>query len=332
MKRTRVGFTLVELLVVIAIIGVLVGLLLPAVQSAREAARRMSCGNNLKQIGLALLNYESAFRQLPPSRIELNSPQIFHMGWQTMILPFIEQPAVYELYNKNLSWFAQPNVPATTKEISGFMCPSATRNRPAAPPALMNARGITYGTPQFASNDYSAINNIRRAAWVSSGGEMPGNIQRQLPGALFPQQPGMGIRFAEFLDGTSNTICIAEAAGRPELWISGRATINPGGGVAGGTTFVADGWGWSDIQDSFSMDFASVTGLANRTNSNTAAVTINGNCTMNCTNDSEIYSFHPAGCHSLRADGSVQFMSAQMDGLLLCSLCTKAGREVTQEN
>ncbi len=89
--RPRNAFTLVELLVVIAIIGILVGLLLPAVQQAREAARRMQCSNNCKQLGLALHNYESTFRVLPPSRINITSPRIFQQSWTAMIMPFIEQ-------------------------------------------------------------------------------------------------------------------------------------------------------------------------------------------------------------------------------------------------
>ena len=88
MSYKRSGFTLVELLVVIAIIGIMVGLLLPAVQSAREAARRMQCGNNLKQIGLAFHNYESSYKKLPPSRIEIDTPWKFHAGWQARFIMF----------------------------------------------------------------------------------------------------------------------------------------------------------------------------------------------------------------------------------------------------
>ncbi len=122
MKNNRSAFTLVELLVVIAIIGVMVGLLLPAVQAAREAARRMSCGNNLKQIGLATHNYESAYRQMPPSRIEIGTagaPNAHHAGWQLMVLPFLEQTALFEQYNKNRSWYDQVNGPAIITKVPG---------------------------------------------------------------------------------------------------------------------------------------------------------------------------------------------------------------------
>lgn len=328
----RNAFTLVELLVVIAIIGILVGLLLPAVQAAREAARRMQCGNNLKQIGLALHNYESAYRQMPPSRIEINAPVRHHTGWQVMALPFMEQTALYDSYKKDRSWFDAQNEAAITTQVPGFVCPSAPATRSMPSEARMVARRITWGTPNLGASDYSAINNIRRAAWVVNGSDMPAPISRQRPGALFPKAPGMGIKFAEILDGLSNTIMIVEDAGRPEVWISGRVAPNPrGGGGVLGTPHVEEGWGWADLQDSFSLDGGNELGVPNATNKSTFAVTRQGNCMINCSNDGEIYSFHVGGAHSLRCDGSVHFMSQQMDGLLLVKLSTKDLREVIEE-
>lgn len=323
------GFTLVELLVVIAIIGVLVGLLLPAVQAAREAARRMQCGNNLKQIGLAFHNYESAFRQFPAARVELSSPT-YHSGWQVMLLPFIEQTAIYEQYDSNFSWFAEINEPAVTSDIFGFVCPSAPGDRPPVPAAMQTARGITYGAPAFGASDYSAVRRIRRAAWVVSGGEMPPPIERHKPGALEPQIDGLGVKLNEFFDGLSNTILLAEAAGRPSVWVNGRNVINPRDASLG--QYVEEGWGWADLQDAFSLDGANEFGLPNSTSGNSPFnVTVRGNCLINCTNDGEIYSFHVGGAHSLRADGSVQFLNAQMDGLTLIALMTKNLRDRVEE-
>ncbi len=331
MSNRRSGFTLVELLVVIAIIGIMVGLLLPAVQAAREAARRMQCGNNLKQIGLAFHNYESSYKKLPPSRIEIDTPWKFHAGWQVMTLPYLEETALFELYKKELNWYDQQNNPAATTVVKGFICPSAPGTRTTPSATLMTPRAITYGTPSFGPSDYAAINNIRRSAWVINGSDMPGTISREKPGALFPKTPGLGIKFAEIRDGLSNTIMIVEDAGRPDIWVNGSNIRNPATGIALGSPHVEEGWGWADLQDSFSLDGSNQQGIANKTNKTTFVVTNNGSCMINCTNDGEIYSFHTGGAHSLRCDGSVQFMSQQMDGLLLVKLCTKDLSETIEE-
>ncbi len=132
-NRSRAGFTLVELLVVIAIIGVMVGLLLPAVQAAREAARRMSCQNNMKQVGLALHNYHDTFNSFPPLAVWGVGRQPpytlpYHHTWVVMTLPFIEQQALYESINKNLPIWGQL-LPGSTEmivsqQIPTLICPS----------------------------------------------------------------------------------------------------------------------------------------------------------------------------------------------------------------
>src|SRR5262245_13841144 len=138
----RAAFTLVELLVVIAIIGVLVSLLLPAVQQARETARRISCTNRLKQIGLALHNYETTHKIFPPAYITANpaadgsafgvsygdeyrnGPSGF--AWGTLLLPFLEQQSLYEQFNFNVACWAPANATAAQAKVTVFLCPSAT--------------------------------------------------------------------------------------------------------------------------------------------------------------------------------------------------------------
>ncbi|MFO1066563.1 MAG: DUF1559 domain-containing protein [Pirellulales bacterium] len=115
------GFTLVELLVVIAIIGILVGLLLPAVQMAREAARRMSCTNNLKQISLASLNYESTFSAMPPRR---NLTAGNQRGWGPSILPFVEQASLQGQYRFDRNFYAPENAANIAVSLPIFLCPS----------------------------------------------------------------------------------------------------------------------------------------------------------------------------------------------------------------
>ena len=121
-RRRPRGFTLVELLVVIAIIGILIALLLPAVQAAREAARRSQCSNNLKQLGLGVLNYEDTFKTFPPSF--LLAADFNAQVWGTRILPFIEQNALYDQFSFSATWSADYGGPMQ-RRVHAFLCPSA---------------------------------------------------------------------------------------------------------------------------------------------------------------------------------------------------------------
>jgi len=130
MKRQNMrGFTLVELLVVIAIIGILIALLLPAVQAAREAARRMQCTNNLVQLGLALANYDAAHETLPPGVVNpegpiRNVPKGYHMSWLVQVLPYIEEQVTFKYVDFSVGAYDKKNAPVAGAEISIFVCPS----------------------------------------------------------------------------------------------------------------------------------------------------------------------------------------------------------------
>ncbi|MFN9718078.1 MAG: DUF1559 domain-containing protein [Planctomycetota bacterium] len=327
--RKSQGFTLIELLVVIAIIAILVALLLPAVQQAREAARRTQCKNNLKQIGLALHNYESTFGMFPPSRISISTPMVFQQSWNVMVLPFLEQAPMYNQYNFNIPWFAAANDPITTTQLPAFVCPSTPGTRTTPPQTLYD--GITgasrTGTPIWGYNDYGSINAVRNAFIVASG--LPSINTRDAMGGL-GRGPG-GTRMRDITDGTSNTMLIAEDAGRPMQYIRNVRGLNPRvGNIAFGTPFTADGWGWADINNGFSVDGGNTAGVQNTTTSS-GATTIVGNCVINCTNDSEMYSFHTGGVQTVLADGSVRFISENISGATLVGLITLAGGEVVGE-
>ena len=326
---SRRAFTLVELLVVIAIIGILVGLLLPAVQAAREAARRMSCSNNVRQLGIALHNYESTHRAIPPSRINISTPKVFQQSWISMILPFVEQTNIHAAYTHGSSWYEPVNDGLTTAQLPTITCPSAPSGRDLPTAALYSdiTGGVRSDRPIWGYADYGSINAVRNAAFVVSG--MPSLGTKEVLGAM--GRGPKGVKLAEITDGLSNTIIVAEGAGRPSMYVSGKKIDNPRiGNIAQGTPFVADGWGWADINGGFSIDGADPFGQQNNTKSN-GATTIVGNCFMNCTNDSELYSFHVGGGEFVFADSSVHFLSQSIDGKAFVALLTRSFGDIPGE-
>lgn len=193
------GFTLVELLVVIAIIGVMVGLLLPAVQAAREAARRMSCGNNMKQIGLGLHNYESTYKRLPLNRSWGNiwpdpspvGPGVRSISWIVGVLPFIEQQAVYDIIDFNFESTNDPrngpafnspppfsNAAVARTVIPSLRCPSDGLSDP-----RMNGRANRTGDKEIAVNSYKGVagSNWQWGSFIVNTGPFAGT--RWVPSA-----------------------------------------------------------------------------------------------------------------------------------------------------
>ncbi len=318
-KRRISGFTLVELLVVIAIIGILVGLLLVGVQAARESSRKMSCSNNLHQLGIALQNYESTYKVFPPSRLETKKPKYEH-SWMSMIMPFIEQNNNGIRYNLGARWYDKVNDEFTTLTVPILICPSAPTSRQVPIPALYNAitEGRRSDQPKWGYTDYGSINAIRNSVFVLAG--LPSLGEKEVLGAL-GRGPD-GVRLATITDGLSQTVVVAEGGGKPTLYISGKQGRNPDEGVAAGMSVVRDGWGWADINGGFSIDGATRQGIPNKTKKD-GTVTGNGTCLMNCTNDSELYSFHTGGSQMLFCDGSVQFISASTNAATLVAMFTR---------
>ncbi|MFO1020868.1 MAG: DUF1559 domain-containing protein [Planctomycetales bacterium] len=312
LRSRRAGFTLIELLVVIAIIGVLISLLLPAVQQAREAARRTQCRNNLHQMGLALLNYESSYRAFPMSRIDISSP-LYQAAFTAMILPELDQMAMYHAYNFNATWSAASNLPVTQKAIPVYLCPSTPGNHGA--PTTQNPTGYPYPAGGYGDLDYGSINEVRHGFYLGNSLPIPEFKagDKGFPGIL---QRNASTRVAQITDGMSNTMMVGEDAGRPAIYRAGKDT----------GLFTKDGWGWADIQGGFSIAGFDYTGV----NENKTTAVANGQptsvyggpCNINCTSDGELYSFHNGGAHVLYADGSVHFLPANIDAGVLAGLVT----------
>ena len=204
----RRAFTLVELLVVIAIIGVLVALLLPAVQAAREAGRRAQCLNNLKQFGLALQNYHSAKNTFPPSAVmKQHQTQVYASG-NALLLPYFEQAALSSLYDQNVYWEKQaPGVAATA--IAMFRCPSSSAPNPLVDEAL--GKEVPTVGSRFGITEYAFCMGYTDAFCARQGIK---------PGTIPPSQQGMfnmawGASIRQITDGTSNTMAMGDASADP---------------------------------------------------------------------------------------------------------------------
>ncbi len=336
-RRKRIAFTLVELLVVIAIIGILVGLLLPAVQAAREVARRVGCSNNFRQLGLALLNYESAQGKLPSSYYLGNNPNEFQpMG--VGLLPFLEQQTLYSQYDSSVSpllgrgMVAEANVRVLTTPLSVFVCPSA----PGAPVDRIYEASIsplqiistlnlmlhpTAPPPEIfwtcAPSDYivcsgvngefatAAFNSISSDRWRFGGAIQPSTFNSRIPN-----------RLTSVTDGLSQTMLMGERTGGKDYYIGMRRIDVPldlqgknGGGW--GDVFNGSHWLGGSIPQS---DFPAP----------------QGRCAINCNNfrESNFHSFHPGGCHFLFGDNAVRLVSERTEPFVLAAQITSRNGEV----
>ncbi|QDT93232.1 DUF1559 domain-containing protein [Gimesia algae] len=304
----RKAFTLIELLVVIAIIAILIALLLPAVQQAREAARRSSCKNNLKQIGLALANYlDMTSGVFPRATISANGqacccqnytatalnttgvPHSFHT-MHTMLLPFLDQANVYNQINMSLRYDDTVNGPAVSTQIPVYICPSD--NRTSDTNVVTNGAGTSI---TMATHNYPGAGSTHPYGLCgyhgTSGVFAERNGQLNEAGTALTH-PAMKLRL--ITDGTSNTISFSEFA-------QNKAKI-AGCGFTGGTSQAKYGWARP-----------AVGGTAYTIRSGSTPNGCNGTST-NGSNSGIARSWHAGGVHVLMVDGSVHFASDSIDG------------------
>jgi prepilin-type N-terminal cleavage/methylation domain-containing protein/prepilin-type processing-associated H-X9-DG protein len=295
-RPIRQAFTLIELLVVIAIIAVLIGLLLPAVQKVREAAARMQCQNNLKQIGLAMHNYESANGGLPPRR-NLTVGQ--RRGWGPAILTYVEQAALSGSYRLDKNFYDMENAANIIVPLKLFVCPSGPGPRTVA----IDYSGVT---STGAAGDYFGPNSFQSTLYGNQA--LSGN------NTCTAMNDGTQRKFTDITDGSSNTLLVTEQAGRPDFYIKGTKQ-------ASNTAMSAyNQWGpWAAYQVSRFQQFGADGITADGTG---------GPCTINCNNSQGVYAFHSGGANAVFCDGSVRFLRQGLDPNILFGTVTCNGGEV----
>lgn len=309
------AFTLVELIVVIAIIGVLLGLLLPAVQAARSVARRLDCSNKMKQIGLAIHNYHSVYDQFPPSKwgIERKSDGRIKHHILSFILPFMEQDALYDAIDFRFNWdddLQSSNLQTVQTHLAAYQCPAAPRAR-------------FFKNVEYFYSDYAAAEQMQRntAGGVKTlfdnavikprpnfsglfGMLQPPTVIRYIPPSSSVTVPWIASA-ASVTDGLSNTMMFFECGGRPLDFQYGRKQ-GPATSPVGGTS-------WASNASPFFIETVCGGG---------------GMQMFNCNNNNEMFSFHPDGANFLYGDGTVRFHPISIHPETFTSLFTAYAEDI----
>jgi len=310
------GFTLVELLVVIAIIGVLVALLLPAVQAARESTRRAQCASHLRQMGIACHAFHDVHRLVPPSRCasggfpKLNVPANAYQGWAVWLFPYLEQENLRNIYDTQLHFGHANNRKAIETQISLLYCPSAPNNNRVAQTFTHNSFSVS----NAACTDYSVCRNVD----LGLSSAFPKDVDKYSDSdqwGPFSYNSGSNTRvmnWASVTDGLSTTMFYVEDTGRGTLYLAnGRKSSSTVGGGA-----------WCDEAAEF--------GFQGCTPSATSNIRP-GLQAINCVNDGEPYAFHPRGMNIGMCDGSVRYIGQSISVRIFARLVTAQAGELNNE-
>ena len=315
--QRRAAFTLIELLVVIAIIGVLVGLLLPAVQQARESARRASCLNNCRQFGLALHNYENSHKYFPGACYTVDSagvgtkanPAGKEHSWRAYVLANLEEGNAMGQYDFDKNWWE--NTAAIAIQPSVFKCPTAlpatggyasidgpTRDSDSAAPSLNpNNFGYTDYEVMTGTKEYVVPDAVN--PHVDDGDECDSAMLKDRE-----------TKVSQITDGLSKTLCVVECSSRPDQY-KGKGSTSPTGST---NQCIA----WADSLGPFKLHGINpADGEKRKRNS--------GNAPFNATNEGEAFSFHPGVMATTFMDGSTHVLVDNMNVIVFASMITKAG-------
>ena len=344
-RLRRFAFTLVELLVVIAIIGVLVALLLPAIQAARESARRMSCTNNLKQIGLACLNYESSKKALPPGSLNSLKVQASGLGWTVLILPFIEQGAVsQDAINK----YAASNdaYSSSMDELNKLLPPMNLC--PSDPDLLLQVE--KFGNADRRGMSYAGVSG----SYYSRTGRCPSDrgsedyCIAQAVGGLFGPNNYDGLIIQDWpvplkqaTDGLSNTLMVGERTYQIRAWIIGSywvpPTFPPPADRRANLTSPPDGpqpssanFAMKNLTASFALNHDPFQGCYkdHQNSLGDHPEVPDSTPRVISVNDLPFGSRHPGGVNFCLGDGSVSFLNDSMDSTIYLALGSRNGGEV----
>jgi prepilin-type processing-associated H-X9-DG protein len=291
-----------------AVIGMLIALLLPAVQAAREGARRAQCQNNLKQLGLALHNFHDTHQVFPASgwtMIGPGNPAGMFVGWRPLTLPYIEQENLQKLYDFDSNWWEGTNPAAGGVPVKTYVCPSVPERMDISSAIAKPPRPAMTFPVSLAPTDYEAIMGVQPASVDP--------VRYNSANRFSVMFRNSRTRTADVLDGTTQTIMVVECAGRPLVFNNGVINTNVSND---------QGIGWIDSEGPFSLDGANADGSLE------GCTPANG-CTfpINKRNNNEPYGFHIGGANMLFADGHVLLLRQAISLPTMAALCTRAAGE-----